>query len=211
MVTSTEHTFQVVDNRWLTYDPSLPDEINFVSVPRKDTKTRVEEYHYALSMYRAAGKPLKILDAGAGYVPNWHVLPYILVTERARARVCAVDNDSRSLNMPPHPNIRRDIGDMTSLPYGTNAFNFIACISTLEHLAAADRQLAMVELQRVLEPGGMIVVTADNYPGITPTYLLHLLTGSPNDDEHNDDPETFFPGRKRVATCVVRSLTTSTK
>lgn len=53
--------------------------------------------------------------------------------------------------------------DITELPYKTNMFDRIFCISVIEHLPSDDRLKTLKEFRRVLKNSGQIILTAD-YP-----------------------------------------------
>lgn len=53
--------------------------------------------------------------------------------------------------------------DMTALPMEDEEFDAVFCISVIEHLPEAQVPLAMREMQRVLKPGGRLLLTTDYY------------------------------------------------
>jgi ubiquinone/menaquinone biosynthesis C-methylase UbiE len=180
--------------QWLDFDPSLPDTIEGNFVDRAATKTRVEEYWFVRDLV-APLSPGKALDAATGYVENWHILPYILGD--MGWNVETVDIDPRTLSMHPHPKVFRMLSDITDLPYPDEHFDLVTCISTLEHLTEPDRIQAGSELMRVLRPGGLLILTADNYAGVSPEALAHWA-GIPYAGKAASESQTF-PGGKRVA------------
>jgi len=186
--------------KWLDHDPDLPDTIEGVYIDRWTTKTRVEEYWFVHDLVQDM-EPGYALDAATGYVENWHMLPYIL--GEMGWEVETMDIDPRTLTMPHHPAVRRILSDLVKLPYNDDTFDLVTCISTLEHLTAVDRVRACMELDRVLKPGGLLVLTADNYPGISPVALA-VAAGpgyNPLGAELRQPPEESrkFKGGKRVA------------
>jgi SAM-dependent methyltransferase len=52
-----------------------------------------------------------------------------------------------------------DMRDLSELP--AKSFEVVVCCSVLEHLTAADQEIAVREMARVLKPGGMIGLTFD--------------------------------------------------
>jgi len=149
----------IAHSGWLPIDDSLPYEIRGIPLC-KDLPTRREEYHWIESsiMEDAA----TVLDAAAGYIYEWHKMPYIL--SAACRRVTALDQNPRSLDMPKDPNILRMTGDITSLPFADRSFDTTCCISTLEHLSPADAAKALNELLRVTRR--QLLLTADDLPGL---------------------------------------------
>lgn len=185
--------------KWLSHDPDLPDHIRSWYVDRV-TKTRVEEYWFVHDIVKNL-EPGRALDVATGYVMNWHMLPYILgdlVWD-----VYTIDHDPRTLDMPAHSRVTRLLSDAISLPFPAEHFDLVTCISSLEHMPVPVRDKAYREMDRVLRPGGTLILTADNYPGITPEALAlgagpRYLDGVPEAAQE----ERPFPGGKRVAVFV---------
>lgn len=183
---------------WLDHNPDLPDTIEGQRIARLSTKTRVEEYWFVHDLVKVL-QPGRVLDAATGYVETWHVLPYIL-GEMGWA-VETMDIDPRTLKMHEHPRVHRILSDLVDLPYPDSSFDVVTCISTLEHLSQEDRKLAVAELSRVLKLGGLLILTADNYPGVSPVGLA--VDAGPQycafEIEPPADEDTRFPNGKRVA------------
>lgn len=71
-----------------------------------------------------------------------------LVVERARRR---------------YPHLEATVADVRDLPFGDGAFNAVLSNSTLDHFSGPGEVVAaLVELRRVLRPGGRMLVTLDN-------------------------------------------------
>ena len=96
-----------------------------------------------------------VLIVGAGHSPHGQLLG-------KNCRVTAVD-------IEPLPGIDI-IADIRDLPLEDALFDHVLCIEVLEHIY--DTQKALNEMQRVLKPGGSMVIT-------TP-FLFHIH-GDPND------------------------------
>jgi len=61
------------------------------------------------------------------------------------------------------PNMFVASGDVRALPFRTDAFSVVVSHSTLDHFATrAEIEVALREIQRVLQPGGLLVLTLDN-------------------------------------------------
>ena len=62
-----------------------------------------------------------------------------------------------------NPGLEAVVADVRSLPFAEAAFDVVFSGSTIDHFeSAADIQTALVELQRVLRPGGTLILTLDN-------------------------------------------------
>ncbi len=187
---------------WLKYNPALADEIAGHYIPRVETKTRVEEYHFVRNNV-IMRQPERVFDAAAGYVPEWHKLPLIVADSLPNVLVDAYDMNELSLEMPEHDRVTRTIGRIEDLHIADSIYDCILCISTLEHVASYVARSFIEEAARIARPNAMIILTADNYVGVSPSYLRDLL--SPHfDTGRSDDNEdqTQFPGGKRVAYAI---------
>jgi ubiquinone/menaquinone biosynthesis C-methylase UbiE len=154
---------------WLTKVDALPWEVEGIPVDPA-TRTRREEYHWAAERLRAQpAASMTLLDAATGYVPGWHQLPYIAAAQGWL--VNTIDIDHRTLHMPAHPLVKRELGDLLGLPYPDNSFDVVACISVLEHLSASDREVAAAELVRVARHA--LILTADESPGLAELFERH--------------------------------------
>ena len=80
-----------------------------------------------------------------------------------------------------HPGLRATVADVRSLPYADGTFDVVFSNSTLDHFErAADIDVALRELARVLRPGGELILTLDNLANpviwlrsVLPFWLLH--------------------------------------
>lgn len=173
---------QIIDSRWLLRDDSLPWTVNGIPVDPA-TRTRREEYTWALAQLDGS----LILDAATGYVPTWHMFPYIACNVPIPRTVVACDLDPRQQDMPTHPAVVRMHASLLSLPYLDAQFDTVCCISTLEHLRPEEAGAAARELLRVCKPGGRMVLTADLAP------WLPTLFGLPPGSDSADDPKLSPP------------------
>lgn len=182
-------SLELLEHGWLMRNDELPWVINGVSVDPA-TRTRREEYTWALDMVRRYAKagPRLSLDAATGYVPTWHMWPYILSAETEPTIIFTCDHDERTMSMPYCDNVVREMGDLMALPYTRGQFDIVTCISTLEHLTPHDAQQAAYELHRVLAPGAVLIVTADEAP------WLPALWGFSSGAERPDNELLTSPG-----------------
>ncbi|MDQ3349613.1 MAG: methyltransferase domain-containing protein [Acidobacteriota bacterium] len=95
----------------------------------------------------SAGPAERVLDAGCG--------EGVLVQEYAgRLNVEGIDaNYSSDL-------VR--LGSLTALPYADGSFDRAMCLDVLEHLTFEEQPRALMELWRVLRPGGQLLVSVPN-------------------------------------------------
>lgn len=69
-------------------------------------------------------------------------------------------------------------GDLLALPFDSDRFTLVVCFEAIEHVADPERALA--ELDRVLAPGGALLLSSPNrgvYPAINP-FHVHEYTAS---------------------------------
>lgn len=71
--------------------------------------------------------------------------------------------------------LNRECSLLENLPYETDKFDVVYCISVLEHLPVPTNVLAIKELSRVLKPKGKLVLTFD-VPDINPDSIDALLS-----------------------------------
>lgn len=125
------------------------------------SSTRYFEFDFAdRSLEKAPGKTL--LD-----VSSPRLFPFWAATRR-NFKVTMVNPDrhdlqeskilGRGLNKADQIEIRDDIV-ATSLPFADNSFDFLSCISVIEHLNDREDSQAMDEFVRVVKPGGKIILT----------------------------------------------------
>lgn len=126
-----------------------------------------------------AGSDARILDCGCGYGFMLKVL-----SEMTGAALTGVDPDQSRLdharaNLPVHDRVSFVAGSANALPFGDGRFSHVVCSEVLEHLD--DDGTAVAELYRVLEPGGIVVITVPSadYPfgWDPPNYVLEHVTG----------------------------------
>ncbi len=147
---------------WMELRPDLPWTVYDVPVDPA-TRTRREEYWWAGDRLRLEPEHhTTMLDAATGYVPNWHVLPYIAAN--LGYSVTTIDQNPLTMQMDADSSVTRQVGDITALPYEDGAFDVVACISVLEHLSDGERRQAAAELVRVARHS--LIVTADAFPGL---------------------------------------------
>ena len=141
-----------------------PIFVHGVTVPRWSEReqayfpTRIEEYTLVADILQDIPRGT-LVDSASGFNDEIHVLPRICAN--MGFSVVAIDENESSLVMAPHHNVTRYKGDIRSLPNLDASANAWLCISTLEHLSLRDRAMALQEGFRILKPGGIAILTAD--------------------------------------------------
>lgn len=123
----------------------------------------------------SAGPAERVLDAGCG--------EGVLVQEYAgRLSIEGIDaNYSSEL-------VR--LGSLTALPYADGSFDRAMCLDVLEHLTFEEQPRALMELCRVLRPGGQLLVSVPNLAHLQ-SRVHFLLQGrlirTASEDKHPGD------------------------
>ncbi|MEA2734400.1 MAG: hypothetical protein QOE14_851 [Humisphaera sp.] len=154
----------------------------------------------------------RLLDAGSGVT----YFPYYIRKEVPRSEITCFDS-----NKSYHPmfdavnagmgeqNVKFVEGMLQKLPFETDSFDAVCCISVLEHTGNYGEILA--EFARVLRPGGMFVLTFDlsldgkfELPKKAAAELLSALSEkfqvAPGDDLHKELQRMDDPARERILT-----------
>lgn len=101
-----------------------------------------------------------ILDAGAGY----SLFRFLLAKGAKEIHSIDVDNDcldwSEKVGVR-FGNVFPAFGDITSIPFSSDYFSKVYCISVLEHLPKDKVKKGIEELIRVTRPNGQIAITMD--------------------------------------------------
>ncbi len=132
----------------------------------------------------AIGAGTRVLDLGCG--AGRHAFEAL----RRGAAVVAMDTDQGELasvsamfaamaqarEVPPGGRGTTAAGDATSMPFRDGAFDVVIAAEVLEHIP--DDQRAMLEIARVLRPGGIAAVTV-------PAWLPERICWGLSDDYHN--------------------------
>ena len=180
------NTFAPAEQEGISFDPNLP--------------TRRQEYALFADVVRSL-RPEIALDLGTGYIPTWHVAPYIAAA--LGTEVHCVDMDPRTLTMPLHRSIIRECMsflDETWVP-PLLYYPLVYSISVFEHLPGEGHSRIARRLSEWLEPGGIFFLTVD---GVDPAILAFLYSEwfdcgerSPDPDAHLQPAVSFLIGRRR--------------
>lgn len=121
----------------------------------------VRAWEYGLLLKLLENKNLRgktILDAGTG----GSLLPDYLAS--LGAKVVSLDTSTPMEKRTKSPTVDYAVGDMTKLKYPNNHFDFVICISAIEHTGSLkNTQKALSELIRVTKKSGLFYITTDVY------------------------------------------------
>jgi SAM-dependent methyltransferase len=105
---------------------------------------------------------VEILDAGSGIT----FFPFMIDQEFVGSRVTCLDIDQRLVEMyrliqssESSTAPAFSLGSMDAMPFPPNSFDAVYSVSVLEHMV--DPVAAIAEMQRVLKPGGRLMLTFD--------------------------------------------------
>jgi ubiquinone/menaquinone biosynthesis C-methylase UbiE len=130
-------------------------------------KTRHSPWPCVLNFLNALPSGSKILDVGCGNGRHLSI----------RDGDCDMYGCDISANMiekakskNKHVEIRK-INTAASLPYPDNYFDGLICIAVIHHIVDKyERERAILEMQRVVKPGGKILITVWSTEAIKPTW-----------------------------------------
>lgn len=111
-----------------------------------------------VSRYLAATDGDRILDIGCGFGE------YSAQFAERTSAVCGVDLDARSVEVAgalSGSGVAFVVADAGQLPFRSQSFNKVASICALEHFP--DDIRAIEEMNRVLVPGGVLVLSVDSF------------------------------------------------
>lgn len=128
---------------------------------------RLWEYVWIYKTLGLAKGGLKVLDLGG---PGTHLS---VLTALAGSSVTSVDINPEFVRTAQEcartmrlASLDAVVGDMRDLSaFSSESVDAVVSCSVLEHLTAADQQIALGEMARVLKPGGLVGLTFDYGPG----------------------------------------------
>jgi len=124
---------------------------------------RLWEYTWLYKSLRLSEGGMKILDLGgsASHLPILAALAGCKVTtlDINAAFVQAAQEVAHGLNLRSFDACVGDMRDLSGFP--EDSFDTVLCCSVLEHLTAHDQELTLMQMARVLKPGGAIGLTFD--------------------------------------------------
>ena len=135
-------------------------------------EVRNSQYAYAERLREALAGQGRWLDIGCGhdFLPAW-----MRATDRnldlQNWRVVGIDMDAGAIAR--HPSLRhRVVGTGEQMPFDDGSFDLITANMVVEHVAAPARLFA--EINRILAPGGCVIIHTPNVRGYT-TAMTRLL------------------------------------
>lgn len=107
----------------------------------------------------------KILDAGCG-LSSW-LTPYL----RKKYKIYGVDGEPEVIQICKYlyPKAKYKVGNLYNLDYKDNQFNAIIMREVIEHFKKPET--AVKEVNRILKPGGLYILTTPNYSNL----LVHVI------------------------------------
>ncbi|OLE53168.1 MAG: hypothetical protein AUG51_14335 [Acidobacteria bacterium 13_1_20CM_3_53_8] len=126
-------------------------------VPELAGQIKYEHLHrYALSLELAIGKSVLDIASGEGYGAA-------LLAEVAQT-VVGVDIDSQAIEHATHKYSRHNlsfrVGNCAAIPLPDHSVDLVTSFETIEHHGQHDEM--MVEIKRVLRPGGVLIISSPN-------------------------------------------------
>ena len=102
-------------------------------------------------------------------------------------------------------NINYIIGDFLKLPFESNSFDVVSCVSVIEHMPKDTQIIGVKEMARVIKPGGKLIITYDNYEDLTSSFIKH--TGLKlSDAVYFKKPENLYPNEfpDVIGVCLIK-------
>ena len=106
-----------------------------------------------------------ILEVGCG--SGW--MSYLL--SKMGFHVTGIDLNKKDFTVPDNQDVKLVEGNVYSMPFNDKAFDSVVCFSVIEHIEQPDK--AFLEFDRVLKPGGNIIIVSPNM--ISPLYSLRSI------------------------------------
>ena len=132
-----------------------------------------ERYCDYVAFVTAHAPPGRLLDLGCGV--GWSSSLFAA----QGYDVVGLDLAAAALEPPPSERLRFSVGDAARLPFPDGSFDAVAAYQFLEHVP--DPQSVLLEVRRVLRPGGWFCLVGPNLLGLTPSLMavLHVCRNRP--------------------------------
>ena len=119
----------------------------------------------------------RVLDAGSGTG-----FGALMLAEAGAAHVVGIDNDAPAVEQASagcSHNIEFTVGDVAAIPFGDASFDVVTCMEVIEHVEDPERVLD--ELQRVLKPDGLLLLSTPNRDVVVPGNRFHVHEFTPHE------------------------------
>lgn len=90
------------------------------------------------------------------------------------------------------------VGSIFKSPYKDNFFDAIVCISVLEHFKGKELNKAVLEMYRILKPGGILVMGFPVKNPMTDFIIDHFLSFDPNDIHPSGHKQILYAIKEEV-------------
>jgi len=154
---------------------SEPSGERFIPEAMGDSLIEAEhQVRYRLAAIAAGDR--RVLDAGCGV--GWGSL---LLHQAGAAKVTGLDLSDEALADARRraPDVRFVRGDLQRLPFGRATFDLVTCFEAIEHVP--DPYRVLDELLRVMDPGGLLMVSSPNPDVYPPGNPFHVHEFKPSD------------------------------
>jgi SAM-dependent methyltransferase len=141
-----------------------------LDIARRTPRTKEECEHYARYVWAATRVRGEVLDVACGTGYGAQLL-------KPHARVSGVDRDEEAVKLArSRVGGTFLVGEVPPIPFSDNAFDFVVCFETVEHISHDDEFIR--EIGRVLRPGGQLLISTPNMavsaPGGVPVNPWHV-------------------------------------
>ncbi len=144
-------------------------------VPSEQGQIRLEHVHrYAVAASLCENRDVLDLASGEGYGSS-------MLAEKAKS-VVGVDISEESVRHAKkvygrHENLRFTVNNMTALEFPDKSFDVVVCLEAIEHICKESQELTIKEIDRVLRPDGLLVIS-------NPNRIIYDSMSSPNNPFH---------------------------
>lgn len=122
-----------------------------------------------VQQYLPHSKKLKILDAGCG-------TGLLLQKLQQFGGAQGVDISPAAIDFCSQRKVKARVASLTKLPFKDNTFDVITCVDVLYHLRVKSDVQALRKLQRVLKPGGIVVLRVPANKWLKLAHDIHVHT-----------------------------------
>jgi len=170
----------LLDHGWLARLPEHDGYVEGVFIGA-EWRTRREEFTFARE--QAVGSTL--CDVATGYNPSIHL--FALIMAKAGWVVDAVDINKGVHDLPTHPSITYQVADARALPFPEASFDYVTCISVLEHMDPIEQRQSAAEMVRVARR--RVLVTADHFADLPGLFGFDVPATEP---DRSLDPPVYY-------------------